>query len=127
MLVARRLEMELQEELIRIERSLWTNDPEVYEATYTPDAIIVFPEVGKISTSVAVDAIRKENRAGRHWAEVGFDDVTTSQLAPHIVLLTYKAIARWNDEETASGTLCATLYINRDSAWRVAFHQQTPS
>jgi hypothetical protein len=118
--------MELQEELIQIERSLWTNDPEIYEATYTPDAILIFPEVGKISTSVAVDAIRKENRDGRHWAEVRIDDQTTSQLAPHIILLTYRATARWNDEASASGTLCATLYINRDSAWRVAFHQQTP-
>jgi hypothetical protein len=118
--------MELQDELIKIERSLWTNDPEVYEATYTPDAILIFPEVGKIGTRVAVAAIRQENRDGRHWAEVRFDDVTTSQLAPHIVLLTYKAIARWNDEETAADTLCATLYISRDSAWRVAFHQQTP-
>jgi hypothetical protein len=117
--------MELHEELIGIERSLWTNDPEVYEATYMPDAILIFPEVGRIGTSVAVDAIRKENRDGRHWAEVRFDDVATSQLAPDIVLLTYKAIARWNDEQTAAGTFCATLYLNRDSAWRVAFHQQT--
>jgi hypothetical protein len=49
-----------------------------------------------------------------------------SQLAPEIALLTYRAIARWNNENIARTTLCATLYINRDSTWRVAFHQQTP-
>jgi hypothetical protein len=116
--------MALQEELVQIERSLWASDPEVYEATFTPDAILIFPEVGKIGTGVAVDAIRQENRDGRYWAEVRFNDVTTSQLAPRIVLLTYEATARWNDEEAAGRTLCATLYINRDSQWRVAFHQQ---
>jgi hypothetical protein len=34
--------MELEEQLIQIERSLWMNDPQIYEATYAPDAILIF-------------------------------------------------------------------------------------
>ncbi len=61
--------MDKQEELLRIERSLWTNDAAIYEATYAPDAILIFPEVGRIGLEHALEAIRAENAAGRHWAE----------------------------------------------------------
>jgi hypothetical protein len=43
--------MGLQEELIATERSLWTNRPDVYQATFTSEAILVFPETGKIGRS----------------------------------------------------------------------------
>lgn len=112
-------------ELIEIEHSLWTNDPEVYEATYTEDAILIFSEVGRISRSVAVDAIRRENKDGKYWAEVQFEEVVPLQLVPEVVLLTYKAIARWNYQATATSSLCATVYVKRNELWKVAFHQQS--
>jgi alpha amylase-like protein len=76
---------------------------------YPSPMVLIFPEVGKIDTTAAVDAIRQENREGRHWVEVRFDEVSTLQLAPNVVLLTYAAMARWNHEETAARTLCAAL------------------
>jgi hypothetical protein len=56
--------MDKQEELMRIERSLWANDVATYEATYSPDAILIFPEVGRIGLEFALEAIRTENAAG---------------------------------------------------------------
>ena len=50
--------MDKQEELMTIERSLWTNDAAIYEATYSPDAILIFPEVGRIGLELALEAIR---------------------------------------------------------------------
>jgi hypothetical protein len=55
--------MALQEELFQIERSLWTNDPELYEAIYAPDAILIFPEVGKIEQ--ALRSMRSGKRTGK--------------------------------------------------------------
>ena len=46
--------MDKQEELMGIERSLWTNDAAIYEATYSPDAILIFPEVGRIGLELAL-------------------------------------------------------------------------
>ena len=46
-------------------------------------------------------------------------------LAPDVALLHYAATARWNYRKEAEKALCATLYVKRDGAWRVAFHQQT--
>src|SRR6266536_2924067 len=73
--------MDKQEELMGIERSLWTNDAAIYEATYSPDAILIFPEVGRIGLEHALEAIRAENAAGRHWAEVGFAGVSATRIA----------------------------------------------
>ena len=81
--------MELFERLIDTERRLWTNDPDLYEAAYDEDAMLIFSEVGRINRTLAVAAIREENKNGKHWAEVRFEDVATSQLAPDVVLLVY--------------------------------------
>jgi Domain of unknown function (DUF4440) len=117
--------MDKQEELMGIERSLWTNDAAIYEATYSPDAILIFPEVGRIGLELALEAIRVENAAGRHWAEVGFAGVSVTRIASDVELFTYEATARWNDEKNPARTLCATLYARRGDTWRVLFHQQT--
>jgi hypothetical protein len=50
----------LLDELLEIERSLWTNDSDIYQRTYAPDAVLIFPEIGRISVDAAVEAIRQE-------------------------------------------------------------------
>jgi hypothetical protein len=62
-------------ELVAIERALWSNDPEIYQDTYAPDAVLIFPVVGRLDRDTAVAAIREENARGRAWAEVHFGDV----------------------------------------------------
>jgi hypothetical protein len=80
--------MDKEEGLMRIERSLWTNDAAIYEATYSRGAIFIFPGVGRIGLEHALEAIRTENAAGRHWAEVGFAGIFVTRIAPHVELLT---------------------------------------
>jgi uncharacterized protein (TIGR02246 family) len=119
-------EMTIEQELMSIERTLWTTDAAIYEATYLPDAVLIFPVVGKIGRASAVAAIREENAANRRWAEVNFAGVSVLLVAPDVALLSYEATARWNYEEVATKALCATVYVKRNGAWRVALHQQTP-
>jgi Domain of unknown function (DUF4440) len=114
------------DELLVIERSLWTNDADTYHDGYSPDALLIFPGVGRIDRDTAVAAIRRENAEGRAWVEVRLADVDGRWLVPDVaVLLTYVATARWNYETRASDTLCATVYVRLDGVWRVVFHQQT--
>ena len=113
-------------ELLRIERTLWQNDAQVYHDTYAPDAVRIFPGVGRIDRETAVAAIQRENVAGRAWAEVHFDDVIGRWLATDTaVLVSYRVTARWNDEAVVSEMLCATVYVRQEEMWRVMFHQQT--
>jgi len=119
------LQRETLDELVAIEHDLWSNDPDVYHDTYAPGAVLIFPDVGRIDRDTAVAAIRKENADGRAWAEVRFDEIEARWISREAALISYAATARWNYESTASETLCATVYIQVNGTWKVAFHQET--
>ncbi|HEY0627884.1 MAG TPA: nuclear transport factor 2 family protein [Sphingomicrobium sp.] len=113
------------QELLEIERRLWANDADYYRDAYLEHAVLLFPQVGRLTRDAAVDAIRRENAEGRRWAEVDFEDATARQLTDDVHLLVYRAHARWNYEASPSSTDCATVYVHSDGRWRVACHQQT--
>ena len=118
--------MELTEQLLDIERTLWTNDAALYESQFIEESLLVFPETGVITRDVAVDAILAENAEGRRWAEVEFADVRSVRLAADVALLTYRVAARWEHEASMMVALASSVYVNRGGAWKVGFHQQTP-
>jgi hypothetical protein len=118
--------MELEQQLLDIERKLWTNDAVFYKHNLIEESLLVFPETGVITRSVAVDAIVAENAEGRRWAEVQFDDVRSLQLADEAALLTYKVAARWAHDKSKTSALASSVYVKRNGAWKLAFHQQTP-
>ncbi len=113
------------DDLIELERLLWTNDPAIYAATYLPEAILIFEGVGRIDTGDAVAAIRREVATGRHWAQVGFREIELLEVEGIGTVLSYVARARWNDEAEASDYWCTTVYVRRDASWRIVAHQQT--
>jgi len=112
--------------LVEIERSLWTNDAKVYQSTFLPDAVLVFPGVGRIDRDFAVNAIRNENASGRAWAEVRLEDPALATITSSVALLTYEAKGVWNDG-TEEHSHCASVYVKHGDSWCVALHQQTPA
>ena len=117
--------MSLPDELVTIERTLWTNDRQVYEERLDDDAILVFPETGVMHKAAALGGIEQENRAGRRWADVAFADVEAVAVNPDAALLTYRADARWEHESTIRSVLATSLYVRRNREWMLAFHQQS--
>lgn len=118
--------MTLKQQLMEIERRLWTNDPAFYRDNLTDDAALVFKETGVITRELAVAAIVKENEEGRRWGEVQFDEVRIRHLTTEVALLTYKVVARWEHEESAISAYASSVYVDRNGEWKLAFHQQTP-
>jgi hypothetical protein len=59
-------------------------------------------------------------------AEVDFKEVRTVQLTEDVALLTYRVTARWEHKESEYPALASSIYVKRDGAWRLAFHQQSP-
>jgi hypothetical protein len=116
----------LRKELLDIERTLWTNDAVFYKHNLIEESLLAFPETGVMTRSVAVDAIMAENAEGRRWAEVQFDDVRNMWLANDAALLTDRVAARWAHDEATTSALASSVYMKRDGAWKLAFHQQTP-
>ena len=112
--------------LIDIERRLWTNDAAFYQDNLTEDCLLVFAETGVITRDIAVDAIRKENEQGRRWAEDNFEEIRQLRLTDTVSLLNYRVTARWEHEQSSVTLLASSIYVRRDEAWKLAFHQQTP-
>jgi hypothetical protein len=119
------MKAELAGSLVNIEKKLWTNDAVVYRNNLTEDCLLVFSETGVITRDIAVDAIRKENEEGRRWAEVKFDELRSRRVSDDVALLNYRVTARWEFEKSRITALASSLYVRRDGAWKLAFHQQT--
>lgn len=118
--------MNLEKQLLDVEKQLWRNDAELYQHHLIPEAMLVFPETGVITRDVAIKAIRAENAEGRRWGDVRFDGVRRVRLADDVALLTYKVIARWQHEESEYPALATSAYVKREGAWKLAFHHQSP-
>ena len=106
------LTKETLKDLTTIEWTPWDNNAEIYHDRYSPEALLIFPGVGRLDRDTSLAAIRQENVEGCAWEEVRFDDVdgrwiTTDAAA----LITNTATTRWNYESTASKTLCASVYV----------------
>lgn len=117
--------MSLTDELTTIERQLWTNDAAIYESHFVEDAVLVFPETGRITRAFALDAIRQEQAEGRRWAAVIFDDVYASRVSSDAALLHYRATARWEHDVESITVLASSVYVRLGGSWKVAFHQQS--
>jgi hypothetical protein len=113
-------------ELFEIERSLWTNDPDIYQKALRENALLLFQETGLITRDTAVGAIREENHRNRRWAEVEFSDQRSLCPTPNTRVLIYKATARWNYNENRMTVLCSGIYALQSGEWKLVFHQQTP-
>jgi hypothetical protein len=104
--------MELEKQLLEIERKLWTNDATFYKSHLIDESLLVFPETGVITRSIAVDAIFAENAQGLRWAEVQFDDVRSLQLVCPKVNWTPSSTSR------SPGTWTTPSGSPRSSRWR---------
>jgi hypothetical protein len=113
------------QELLAIERTLWTNDPAVYDRTLVPDALLVFAETGVLTKDEAIAAIREENRTGRRWGEVALSDARAIHIGSDGWLLTYRADAQWAGEPAWHRAYCSSAYVRAGRRWMLAFHQQS--
>ncbi|WP_336518325.1 DUF4440 domain-containing protein [Pollutibacter soli] len=112
-------------QLLDIEKKLWTNDPEFYHMALREDAILVFRETGVIGRDFAVDAIRKEKAENRVWEEVALDDVQHTWITDDVVVITYRAAAKWKNELQWHHALASSVYNRNPEGWKMVFHQQT--
>jgi hypothetical protein len=117
--------MNLQDQLLAIERRLWTNDAEVYDVHVTDQALMAFAETGIITKNTALQEIKRENQRGKRWADVQFNEVRAITLGPQAGLLTYRVSARHFDEPSSMEAIASSVYVKEEDRWKLAFHQQT--
>ncbi|GGB64246.1 DUF4440 domain-containing protein [Blastomonas aquatica] len=103
------------------EESLWTGDPDTYEALIDPECLMVLPEHDYVFTGAqAIKAVQKTPR----WAEVKFSEQQVSRPQQGLIILAYKAEASRSDESYLAYCTTTIRRLEHDE-WRVLQHQQT--
>jgi hypothetical protein len=112
--------MSLREDLYELERALGDGDGDTYREHLTEDAVVVVPgrAMTKEETAAAMDA-------SPGWDESSFDDGRFVQIGDDTALLSYCFSGR-RGEDFQYSALIGSVYVQREGAWKMAFHQQTP-
>jgi hypothetical protein len=111
---------DLAQILLALERELADGDGATYRRLLVDDAVVVVPgmALSKAETVEAMDA-------SPGWEEIELADERVVPLDDGAALLTYRFSGR-RGEEFEYNALMGSVYVHRDGAWRMAFHQQTP-
>lgn len=112
--------MSLKHDLYELERELGDGDGDTYRRHLTDEAVVVVPgqAMTKDQTVQAMDA-------GAGWDDFSFDDERFAEIADDAALLSYRFQGRRGEDFTYSA-LMGSVYVRRDGAWKMAYHQQTP-
>lgn len=115
--------MSLERDLVRLEERFWKDGNDFYASNLEEDALLAFPKpVGVLTKDEAIASLAGAPR----WSTVRFDDVRVVSLLDDAAVLVYEATARREGDAAPYTALVSTTYVNRDGAWKLAFHQQSP-
>jgi hypothetical protein len=113
--------MDLQH-LLRLERGFWLEGADYYREHLAEDFLMLVPGPGVVSRAETVRGIE----AGPRWLELETGEERLLHLGPDARLLCYEARARRAGGEGYSA-LVASVYVRREGAWKLVFHQQSPT
>lgn len=114
--------MSIQDELLPIERSLWTEGPDAYRRHLDDECLTAFTEMAGVWSRERIATMVAD---GPRWREVRIDVQGLATPTADVAILTYRAnAARGEDEQYVA--LVSSGYVRRDGAWKMMFHQQTP-
>lgn len=91
-----------------------------YRECMTDDGIMVFPGM-VLSKDACIAAI--EHAAPWSWFRI--EEPRTMRLTEDSAIVIYRASAQ-RDGQPRYTALMSSVYVRRDGAWKLAFHQQTP-
>ena len=107
-------------DLLEMERRFWLDGADFYRQNLAGDVLMVFPGVGAIGRADIIAGVEDAPR----WIEVEIENEHTRDLAPDARLLCYRAAAR-RQEGAEYSAFVSSVYVRRDDAWKLAFHQHT--
>lgn len=104
-----------------IERALWLEGADAYQAHLAPNCLMAFGPMGIIADGAIVETIRNAPR----WSDVIMSSQTLVEPADGVAIIAYSAQGE-RDGETAYRALCTSTYVKAEGRWAIAQHQQTP-
>jgi hypothetical protein len=113
--------MNLQDDLLTMERKLWSGGQAAYRGTLDDDCLIAFTEMAGVTSR---DSIAKQADANR-WHGLDIEVEGFLQPTADVALLTYHATAVRGEDEPYEARV-SSGYVRRGGDWKMMFHQQTP-
>lgn len=113
--------MSIEQDILAIERSLWTGGPEDYERHADDRCLVVFPDMTAV---MAKGDIARSAEKGR-WSDVRISPKGTVHIGGDAVAVAYEcaAVCRHRGPYRA---LVSSVYRRTPNGWKIALHQQTP-
>ena len=113
--------MTLENELLSIERTLWSAEAEAYRRNLDDRCLVAFTGMAGVSSR---EEIAGSVEGSQRWKDLDLEVVGLLQPTPDVALLTYRAGAVRGEERYRA--LVSSGYARRDDGWKMVFHQQTP-
>lgn len=112
----------MKDELLTIERELWSGGPDAYQRHVDDECLVAFTEMAGVMSRDAVAATVKD---GPRWRDLELDVQGVVTPTDDVAILTYRASAvRGSDERYRA--VISSAYVKRQKQWKLTFHQQTP-
>ena len=115
----------VQDTLLALEEQGWQaladgTGADFYRRYLTDDALMVVPG-GVLSREVVLQFME----SAPPWAWFRIEAARVLPLTEDSAVVAYQATAQ-REGQAEYSALMSTVYVRRDGAWKVAFHQQTP-
>jgi hypothetical protein len=114
--------MSVQEELLSIERQLWSGGAGAYHEHLDDHCLVAFTEMAGVMTR---EQVAGTVEGGPRWRDVEIDVEGVLEPTSDTAFLTYRARARRGESESYRAVV-SSGYVRRDGAWKLMLHQQTP-
>lgn len=114
--------MALVDELVELEKRLWTEGPDAYREIVSERCLIALtPMAGVMSANEVAETVSE----GPRWREPELEVRGVLEPAPGFAILTYRARAKRGAHERYAAVV-SSGYVHHDGTWKLSFHQQTP-
>ena len=113
----------LANDLLSLEKQFWSGDADFYRRNLDDSCLVVFAEMAGPMSREKVAGMAKD---GNQWKELDLDLKGVIEPAANFAIVSYHASGTRLDG-TPHESNASTGYIKRDSGWKMAFHQQTPT
>jgi len=114
----------MRDKLLALERLLWQSKAESYRSYILEDAVIFMDGDDPITRDDAIERIERLDREGQRWSNVQFDEMECLVLDKNAAIITYRARGSVNGSGCVLSARCKSLYMRRNGALRLAFHEQ---
>jgi hypothetical protein len=115
--------MSLKADLLALESKFWSGDAAYYREHLDDKCLTAFTDMAGVSSRKDIAAMVK--KGDPHWRNLIIELKGLLEPAPGVAILTYEASADRAEDEHYEA-IASSLYVLRDGAWKLAFHQQTP-